>query len=97
LSRQLAEAYLNGEIEYPSEGLTEEQKAAFEAALVEAEASLTYEQRRNLIEDRWHMATKPSKPWSKTTVTSNTMTASWHTLEAMKNLNGEIIPWERNV
>ncbi len=93
LSRQLAEAYLNGEIEYPSEGLTEEQKAAFEAALVEAEASLTYEQRRNLIEDRWQYGNKAFEALVKDDGNLEYYDGSWHTLEAMKNLNGEIIPW----
>jgi len=90
---QLLTAYLAGEIKYPVSRLTEEQKLAFEAALAKAEASLSYKQRQNLIKDRWQYGNKAFEALVKEDGNLEYYDGTWHTLEAMKNLNGEIIPW----
>ena len=91
---QLVEAYLNGSIAYPS-NLSAEQKIAFDSAIAEKEASLPYEQQKKLIENRFE---KGSKAYEALVNADGNLEVYlgdglWKTLEAMRNPNGEIIPW----
>lgn len=92
ISQQMVEAYLNGKIDYPND-LVDEQKAAFENALAAAEANLPYEQQKKLIEDRFEKGSKAYEALIKTDGNLEYYDGRWKTLEAMRNLNGDIIPW----
>ena len=56
-------------------------------------ASLPYEQQKKLIEDRFEKGSKAYEALIKTDGNLEYYDGRWKTLEAMRNLNGDIIPW----
>jgi hypothetical protein len=92
LGAQMAEDYVNGIIDYPTD-LTAEQKNAFDQALVEVEPGLSVEQQKRLIEDRFEKGSTAFEAVIKADGNLEYYDGTWKTLEAMRNLNGEIIPW----
>jgi hypothetical protein len=92
VTRKLAEAYLDGRIAYPK-GLTAEEQVAFDSIVAEAEAKLPYEQQKKLIEDRFEKGSKAFEALVKADGNLEYYDGRWKTLEAMRNLNGELIPW----
>lgn len=89
---RVVEAYLAGKIAYPA-GLNAEQKIAFEKELVAAEVKLPLAEQKKLIEGRFDRS--KSGVYEAVIKAGNLeyFDGSWKTLEAMKNKNGENIPW----
>ena len=90
---RVVEAYLAGKIAYPA-GLNAEQKIAFEKELVAAEAKLPLAEQKKLIEGRFDRSKSGVyEAVIKADGNLEYFDGSWKTLEAMKNKNGENIPW----
>ena len=90
---RVVEAYLAGKIAYPA-GLNAEQKNAFEKELVSAEAKLPLAEQKKLIEGRFDRSKSGVyEAVIKADGNLEYFDGSWKTLEAMKNKNGENIPW----
>ncbi len=90
---RVVDAYLAGEISYPKD-LSPEQKNEFERALVEAEAKLPVAEQKKLIEGRFDRSKSGVyEAVIKADGNLEYFDGSWKTLEAMRNQNGEIIPW----
>ena len=57
------------------------------------ESELPYEQQKTLIENRFEQSSRAFEALIKEDGNLEYYNGAWHTLEAMRNLNGEIIPW----
>ena len=93
---KVVDAYLAGKISYPKD-LSPEQKNEFERALVEAEAKLPVAEQKKLIEGRFDRSKSGVyEAVIKADGNLEYFDGSWKTLEAMRNQNGEIIPWGKS-
>ena len=57
------------------------------------ESELPYEQQKTMIENRFERGSQAFEALIKEDGNLEYYDGSWHTLEAMRNVNGEIIPW----